>query len=372
MSPSAPDTDPSLTIVVPAFNEATRLGVGLDRLRAAVEVGAVDLADTEVVLVDDGSSDGTAERARELLSGYPRSTVLRFDRNFGKGAAVRAGVAAARGAAIAFMDADMAIDPDQIPLLMAGLEQAELAIGSRSLADSSADGDSMGRNLMGRTFNWVVNATTGLSLGDTQCGFKGFRAPVARLLFHVAAIDRYAFDVEVLHAARRLGLTIAEVPVHWVNVRGSRIRPLRDGATMVSDLAGRRIGLRRPRPVDAVAVSPEAGGAAAARRLVARSTPVVRRPDGGALVLFPLASADQVANAAKQLRSHFGEAFTSRLTLTVSQLVAISPLSIEAGEGSSRPPIPYLKSVAPTPPPSHWAAPAVAEPGPLDAGTLGV
>ena len=248
----------ALSIVVPAFNEVTRLGVGIERLQAAVDHGAVDVGVTEFVVVDDGSTDGTAELARDLYGRYPQSTVLRLPANAGKGAAIRRGVASARGAAIAFMDADMAVDPRQIPLLVGALDHADVAIASRALPGSSADHDRLGRTMMGWAFNQIVNAATHVSVGDTQCGFKAFRTPVARLLFHSSTIDRFAFDVEVLYTARRLGLRIAEVPVRWSNAQGTRIRPLRDPLSMLSDVLLSRIGSRPAKLVEAVSVSADA------------------------------------------------------------------------------------------------------------------
>jgi hypothetical protein len=147
------------------------------------------------------------------------------------------------------MDADMAIDPLQVPELVAALRDADVAIGSLALPGTRVDYGNVPRTVMGWTFNRIVNAATGVRLYDTQCGFKALRAPVARLLFHCSVIDRFAFDVEILFRARRMGLRIAEVPVRWDNARGSSIRPLRDPLSMVLDLASCRLGRSAPRPL---------------------------------------------------------------------------------------------------------------------------
>jgi hypothetical protein len=327
----------ALSIVVPAFNEAVRFDVGAERMQAAVDQGAVDPGVTEIIVVDDGSTDGTADRARELFRQFPHSTVLRLADNSGKGAAIRTGVAAARGAVVAFMDADMAVDPRQIPLLVCALDHADLAIASRSLPGSSADGDTLRRTVMGWAFNRLVNATTRVSLGDTQCGFKAFRAPIARLLFQSTVIDRFAFDVEVLCTARRFGLRIAEVPVQWHNTPGSRIRPLRDPLSMVWDMLRSRIGISAPDPIEAVVVSgDDASGSPleVTRRLVEQTTPVVASREDEALVLFPLCAPDEADHAVDRLRHAFGEASLRRMTLTVTQLVDMAPLTV-AFDGSS-------------------------------------
>ncbi len=253
---------PRLTILVPALNEADRLPFAMERFDAAVADGAIDVERTEVVVVDDGSTDGTADTARRLLSHLPHHRVITLPANGGKGAAVRTGVALARTPVVAYMDADMAIDPRAVPTLLEALESSEAAIGSRALVDSMVDGTYAVRAVMGRLFNRLVTTGTGLGLQDTQCGFKAFRTPAARLLFHLVAIDRFAFDVELLARARRLGLRITEVPVQWKNVPGSSIHPLHDSLTMLSDVYRSRVGLLPTPAVPAVEVRGRIGGPA--------------------------------------------------------------------------------------------------------------
>src|ERR1019366_5918954 len=212
-----------LSIIVPAFNEAPRLAEGMRRFETAVAEGAVDVGRTEVLFVDDGSTDGTAAAAEELLAPLPHHRVVRHPVNLGKGAAVRTGVSLARGGYTAYMDADMAIDPRAIPLLLDGLATHDLAIGSRALPDSMVESTYAVRTVMGR-------------------------------LFHLVRIDRFAFDVEILARARRLGLGITEVPVNWRHVPGSTIHPLDDSITMFIDVYRSRLGLLPAPPVPAVGV----------------------------------------------------------------------------------------------------------------------
>lgn len=322
---SGADRPPALSIVVPAFNEADRLPDGMARFRDAVEAGAVDASQTELVLVDDGSTDGTGELARRLLSPMPWARVVRLDRNAGKGAAVRAGVALARGAVVAFTDADMAIDPVQVPKFVEALGEADLAIGSRVLPGASADADSLQRKVMGMAFNVVARRVTGVPTGDTQCGFKAFRTPAARLLFHFGTVDRFAFDVELLYLAHRLGMTIREVPVRWRHVGRSRIR-LRDPASMLADLTRIRLSAGGP-PVEALELgAAETDGppiAAAVRAAVGPTLPVVELEGGSVLLLLPLCSPEQV----RQLSARLGAALRStpsrRRSLSVAQLAAM-------------------------------------------------
>lgn len=326
----------ALTIVVPAFNEAARMDVGMQRLQAAIDEGAIDPSTTELVLVDDGSDDGTAERATELYAHLPHRRVVSLPVNSGKGAAVRAGVSVALGAHLAFMDADMAIDPRQVPQMTRALSDADVAIASRALPGASAEGDTAGRNMMGWVFNRVVNSMTGLGLGDTQCGFKAFRTPVARLLFHASTVDRFAFDVAVLVLARRYGLQVAEVPVRWRNVKGSRIRPVRDAWSMVGDMARIRRGSAPAGPIGAIAV--EGGDAgepalATARAAVGPTVPVLARADGGALVLFPLGSQAEVAAARDRLAAVVGPSRVRHMAVSTDQLAAAAPLRVWPGTG---------------------------------------
>ncbi len=226
---------PPVTLVVPAYNESDRLEAGLERLRAAASSGAVDLHGIEVLVVDDGSRDDTARAAARLLADLPRSRVLSLPKNLGKGAAVRAGILAARGERIVFADADMAIDPAHLPELLGALDGADVAVGSRAVGGHVDYGRRV-RTFAGRCFNRAVRLAGGVDLDDTQCGFKGFNRGPALLLAHLLTTNGYAFDVELLWLAKRLDLRVAVVPVRWVDVPGSTVRPLRDAARMLLDV----------------------------------------------------------------------------------------------------------------------------------------
>ncbi|MGA2835456.1 MAG: dolichyl-phosphate beta-glucosyltransferase [Acidimicrobiales bacterium] len=331
-----------LTIVVPAFNEASRLAAGMSRFDAAVSAGAIDLERTEVVVVDDGSTDGTAEVADKLLATLPHHRVVRLPFNQGKGAAVRAGILASRATCTAYMDADMAIDPNAVPLLLEGLESHDVAIGCRALPDSMVETTYLIRSLMGRLFNEVVTAGTGLGLKDTQCGFKGFRAPVARLLFHLVRIDRFAFDVEILSRARRLGLTVTEVPVHWKHVEGSTVHPLHDSFTMVADVYRSRRGLLAGPPVPTISVRPADPGAAPESGLAGRvsdlllpmldGAPIPVLADGrGVIVLLAMVDPARVALVHSALKDQLAPLDVTRKALGVDDLATLGPLSGRLG-----------------------------------------
>jgi dolichyl-phosphate beta-glucosyltransferase len=222
---------PSITIVLPAYNESERLGPALDELFAWLDgPDAAASGDIRVLVVDDGSQDGTADlvRARpegRSIGGPARLRVLTVPHK-GKGAAVRAGMLAGEGDLLIFADADMATPPDQIPLLVAALERSDVALGSRIQEDGSdmRATQPLLRRILGKAFHlfaslWVVGPVK-----DTQCGFKGFTRSVARDLFTMQRVTSIVFDVELIFLARRRGYRIDVVPIRWEDRRGSRMR----------------------------------------------------------------------------------------------------------------------------------------------------
>lgn len=294
-----------VSLVVPAFNEAGRLERALPRLLAAI-----DQATTEVVVVDDGSSDATTSVARDHLRGLPHSRVLQLPVNAGKGGATRIGIARARGRSVAFMDADVATDPAGIGPLLAALRDAEVAVGSRAHPDSVVEGASPARTVMGRGFNALSRLACGFGHRDTQCGFKAFRAPAAKVLFHLSRVNGFAFDVELLMLAHRLGLRVTEVPVHWTAVPGSTVRPVRDPLPMALDVVRSRVRWRGGRPLaalTAVAGRGDASEVAAALRANLRRVDPVATWDQGAFALLPCTDRSRVARVLSRLERRLPE-----------------------------------------------------------------
>ena len=226
----------SLSIVIPAYNEAQRLPASLKRVFAWLdEVGA----DAEVLVVDDGSRDATLQVARDLAGAEPRLRVFGLERNRGKGAAVRRGVEEAQRDWVLFSDADLSTPIEEVLRLAAAIEAGhEVAIGSRDVVESAIERHQPWyREAMGRTFNRIVQTLAMPGIRDTQCGFKLFSADAAKRSFARMTIEGFAFDVEVLFVARRLGYTIAEVGVRWINDERTTVDPIRDSARMLIDVA---------------------------------------------------------------------------------------------------------------------------------------
>jgi hypothetical protein len=325
----------TLSLVIPAFNESLRLEGGVSRLRDAVAAGSIDPETTEFVVVDDGSTDATVSCAASLFGRFPHWQIVRLVENKGKGAAVRAGITAANAPIIAFADADMSIDPAQTPEFLRALTQADVAIGSRAAVGASVDRPSLRRSAMNRAFNQVVNMFTRVSLDDTQCGFKAFRAPAAKLLFHCSVTERFAFDVEILALARRLGLRIDQVPVHWSRIKGSRVRPWADAGSMTRDVIRASRRTTSAPPVAALTIGPDsdaAGDPAWLKALLGELSPVMpvlRQADGSVLVLCPLMTDEQIARTAQRLSSEVTPGVPTRSLVTVTQLCALDPLTLD-------------------------------------------
>ncbi len=228
---------PFLSIVVPAYNEARRLPPFLQRMVAYLDRRHLTY---EILVVDDGSRDHTAQVVELFAQQSPNVRLILLPCNRGKGAAVRRGMQAARGTVQLFADADGATPIEELAYLESALTAgADLAIGSRALASQDPTYTVQARwhrSALGSLFNAIVQRLGLRDIADTQCGFKLFRRSVAQDLFSVTCVDGYAFDLELLYLARQRGYRIAEVPINWNDQPGSKVRPWRDGLTMLRDL----------------------------------------------------------------------------------------------------------------------------------------
>jgi dolichyl-phosphate beta-glucosyltransferase len=226
---------PHLSVVVPAYNERDRIGSSLDGMLAYLDAQPYSY---ELLVVDDGSTDGTRAFVEERIADRPNVQVLHYDANRGKGHAVRHGILRAAGSYVLFADADLATPIEEVEHLFAAVgDGAEIAIGSRDVAGSKLEKhQSPLREMGGKVFNRLVQTLAVPGIHDTQCGFKLFTRAAARNVFGRCHVDNFSFDVEALYIARLLGYRIAEVPVRWHHVEGSKVNLLRDSFRMLKTL----------------------------------------------------------------------------------------------------------------------------------------
>jgi len=228
---------PALSIVIPAYNEQSRLPGTLTRVLAYLD--SAPWREPEVLVVDDGSRDLTAALVEEWAGRDPRVRLLRNPGNRGKGYSVRHGMMEARGEWVLFSDADLSAPIEELDALWAALERtpAAVAIGSRALNRGLIGvHQSKFRETAGRFFNLVMRLVCGLPFWDTQCGFKLFRRDAARDVFSRLRLERFGFDVEALFIARLKGYKTIEVPVRWNHADGTKVSMFRDSADMFLDL----------------------------------------------------------------------------------------------------------------------------------------
>jgi dolichyl-phosphate beta-glucosyltransferase len=223
------------SIIIPAYNESARVGATLKRVLAyATEQGW----DAEVIAVDDGSRDNTAEVVRSIAQHDTRLRLLQNPGNRGKGYSIRNGMLHGQGEILLFSDADLSSPIEEANKLFAAIaEGADIAIGSRWLRSSlQTQRQPIYRQLFGRIFNLMLRITLGLNFRDTQCGFKAFTRQAAQIIFPLQTIERWGFDPELLYMARKFGLKVAEIPVAWAHCGGTRINPLRDAPQMFGEM----------------------------------------------------------------------------------------------------------------------------------------
>jgi glycosyltransferase involved in cell wall biosynthesis len=237
----------SLSIVIPAFNEAARLG---ESLRTVFEYLNKHVPDSEVIVVDDGSTDGTADVAEKSFAnaGSVRAQAIRFRPNHGKGYVVRAGLLAARAPVALFTDADLSTPITETPKLVNPIERGEfdLTFGSRAL-DRSLIGvhQPWRREQGGRIINLIVRLATGLPFWDTQCGFKAFRMDICRPIIEASTVERFGFDVEYLYVAYLAEVRLKEIAVRWDHNEGSKLSVLKDTPRLLEEVRTVRRRVKR-------------------------------------------------------------------------------------------------------------------------------
>lgn len=225
---------PELSIIIPSFNEELRLPATLEKIAAYIRDRRPN---TEVIVVDDGSTDRTAAVAASSKDKIAELRVLRNGTNRGKGFSVRRGSLEARGDVILFTDADLSAPIEEAEKLLAAMESYDVAIGSRAVDRGLIEvHESLFREFAGIVFNRIVRVILWLPFVDTQCGFKAFRRERCRIIFEQQTIERFGFDPELLYLARHHGLSIEEVPVRWAHSPATKVNMFRDSAMMFVDV----------------------------------------------------------------------------------------------------------------------------------------
>jgi glycosyltransferase involved in cell wall biosynthesis len=227
---------PTYSIVIPAFNESRRIPATLEEVIACIRAKQWS---AEVVVVNDGSRDATAELVRQFAKSAPEVRMLENPGNRGKGYSVRNGLLHSLGEVVMFTDADLSSPMQEAQRLFDAIAQgADIAIGSRWMEQSRQTiRQPLYRRFFGRCFNAVTKAVMGMPFADTQCGFKAFTRKSAQACFQLQTIERWGFDPEILFIAMKRGFNIKEVPVSWAHDERTQISYLRDGARMLQDLA---------------------------------------------------------------------------------------------------------------------------------------
>jgi glycosyltransferase involved in cell wall biosynthesis len=227
---------PDLSIIIPAYNEERRLPRTIERIGAYL---SERLLNAEIIVVDDGSVDGSAALIERYSGAVPGLRLVSNGRNHGKGFSVRHGMLEARGEIALFTDADLSTPIEEADKLINALNipGCDVAIGSRGMDRSLIEvHQSIIREQAGILFNQFVRGITGIPLNDTQCGFKAFRRVPTKIIFEQQRIEGFGFDPEILFLAQRHGLKIAEIPVRWSHDAGTKVNVARDGIRMVLDL----------------------------------------------------------------------------------------------------------------------------------------
>ena len=220
---------PAYSVVIPAYNESARLGASLEKILSYIEQQRWS---AEVIVVNDGSRDDTADIVRRFSQSNAAVRLVENPGNRGKAYSVRNGILQARGKMVIFTDADLSSPIEEVAKLLQALaDGADIAIGSRWVRpELQTQRQPLHRQFFGRVFNLALRIVLGLKFKDTQCGFKAFQQPAAQKIFSLQRIDRWGFDPEILFLARKFGFRVQEVPVAWADCGGTRFHPLRDGS----------------------------------------------------------------------------------------------------------------------------------------------
>ncbi|MBB32059.1 MAG: hypothetical protein CL455_00170 [Acidimicrobiaceae bacterium] len=241
-----------ISIILPALNEEKRIPPLLNALRSI----SIDPQNIELIVVDDGSTDNTSLICQRIINDFfPKGKVITKPKNTGKGSALRTGVAAANAPIIITMDADMATDLQAIDAVLLALETQDVVVGSRNLQGSTTHGTSIIRRLVTTGFSFFNQAMTRHNVSDTQCGFKAYQGPIAKILFATSVINGFSHDAEILDLAFQNNLSIQEIAVNWTAIPESKVRIIKDSCESFYEFCAYRMKLRNPQPIQGLIVA---------------------------------------------------------------------------------------------------------------------
>ena len=246
-----------ISIILPALNEEQRIPPLLNALRSI----SIDPKNIELIVVDDGSTDDTSLICQQIINDFfPNGKVITKPKNTGKGSALRTGVAAANAPIILTMDADMATDLQAIDTALLALETQDVVVGSRNLQGSTTHGTSTIRRIVTTGFSFFNRVITRHNVSDTQCGFKAYRGPVAKILFATSVINGFSHDAEILDLAFQNNLSIQEIAVSWTAIPDSKVRIIKDSYESFYEFCAYRMKLRKPQPIQGLTVTGQTDG----------------------------------------------------------------------------------------------------------------
>ncbi|MBT95165.1 MAG: hypothetical protein CL431_04260 [Acidimicrobiaceae bacterium] len=240
-----------VSIILPALNEEKRITSLLDALRSIPVIPQ----NIELIVVDDGSTDNTSSICQQIIDDhFPLGKVITKAKSTGKGSALRIGVAAANSPIIITMDADMATDLSAMEPAMKGLQKHHIVIGSRSIEGSQTQGITSARKFVTIGFSFILRLLTRHGISDTQCGFKAYRSPIAKILFSSSRVKGFAQDAELLDLAYRNNFSILEIPVHWISVPGSKVNLIRDSISSFLEFIWYRLRTDKMKQIDGIRI----------------------------------------------------------------------------------------------------------------------
>ncbi|HJM28161.1 MAG: glycosyltransferase family 2 protein [Acidimicrobiales bacterium] len=312
-----------LSIVLPAFNEERRLPPLLDALCAINH----DPKDIELIVVDDGSTDGTSLICQQIINDFfPNGKVITKPKNTGKGSALRTGVAAANAPIIITMDADMATDLSAMEPAIKGLQTHHIVVGSRSIEGSQTQGITSTRRFVTIGFSFLLRLLTRHRISDTQCGFKAYKSPVAKILFSSSRVKGFAQDAEILDLAYRHNFSILEIPVRWTSIPGSKVNLIRDSISSFLEFIRYRLSTGKTKRIDGLSILDNESEEGIVESEILRFFPpgnIYIRCQSTTDIMMPEVGRDEIKKIAKAFHRKYPDWETCICSRTLSDLSSI-------------------------------------------------